>query len=104
MHVDAVEIGDELGERVEPLFQPAPVVAGGPVVAQGAQPVDGDALAPVGNGGGFGPARPRQPLPEVVEGGVGHVDPERLHGHRTYASAAAEPGDPDLLVRAAGGG
>src|SRR4051794_31540106 len=83
----AVQFGGVLRQCVQPGLEPPPVVPVGPVPAETAQPVDGYALAPVGNGGRLGPPRVRQPPAQVVEFLVRHVDREGDHGATVLRTA-----------------
>src|SRR5205085_2995731 len=84
-HVDAVvpaavEGGAELRERVELGLAAAPVVAAAPVLAQVARVVERDALGPAADRRGLGPAGAGEPVAQVGQVGLGHLDPERAHG------------------------
>ena len=80
---EAVELGAELRERVEARLGRPPVVLRRPVRAQLLHVRERDALRPVVDGLGLGPAGASQPLPEVDEILVRDVDAERhdLVGH-----------------------
>src|SRR4029453_17993467 len=83
-----VDGGDELGEPVEPGLLLAPVVAVGPVGGQRFQVAARPPAGPADPGQLVGPAGAVQPLAQVVQVGLGDVDPER----------------PDLGARGVGGG
>ena len=86
--VGPVDGGGELRELVEPGLLLAPVVAVGPVGGQLLEVTEGDAAGPPDAGQLVGPAGAVQPVAQVVQVGLGDVDPER----------------PDRGVRGVGGG
>ena len=75
--VEAVDLGPELREAVEPGLRRRPVVLVEPVPAQLADVGERDPLRPVVDGLGLRPPGPAQPLAQVVEIGFGDVDAER---------------------------
>ena len=75
----AVEAGAELRQGVDLGLDPSPVVAGPPVLAELLRVLQRDALGPAPDGGRVRPAGPSQALAQVVELGVGDVDPEITH-------------------------
>jgi hypothetical protein len=76
VHGGPVDGGGELGVLVELGFVLAPVIAGPPVVGQVLEVVEGDAAGPAEAGELVGPAGPGQSLVEVVQVGLGDLDPE----------------------------
>src|SRR5215469_4014902 len=84
MNVQAVDAGAELREPVEACLARPPVVALQPVFAQVTEVAEADALRPVVHGLRIRPARPAQPLPQVVEIGFGDLYAKRddLRTHR----------------------
>ena len=77
VHVLAVDDGGELGELVQPGLVGAPVVIGAPVGGQVFEVVQRYPGFPAGAGQLVGPARAGEPVGQVVQVGLGHVDPER---------------------------
>ena len=73
----AVDRGDELRDLVQPGLLGPPVEAVGPVAGQVLQVVQRDAASPVVAGGMLRPAGAGDPVLQVVEVGLGDVDPER---------------------------
>src|SRR4029453_16400473 len=69
--------GGELRVLVEAGFLLAPVVAVGPVAGQLLQVGERHAAAPADAGQLVGPAGAAQPVAQVVQVGLGDVDPER---------------------------
>ena len=80
--VEAVDLGQELRERVQPRRQPAEVVVIGPVASELPGRREGHALGQVGDRLLLGPARRAEPLAEVVDVRLGHLDPEGPDGVR----------------------
>ena len=78
--VDPVDGGGELVEAVEGGLPLPPLVAVGPVLAHLAHIGEGDALAPVVDGLGLGPAGATEALVQVVQHRLGHLDLERGYG------------------------
>ena len=81
-HVEEVDVlpvdrGRELRVLVEPRLPGAPVVAAAPVVGELLDVGARHAVAPPGAGQLVGPARARETLVEVVQHGLGDLDPER---------------------------
>ena len=72
----AVDGRDELRDLVQPGLLGAPVEAVGPVAGQVLQVVQGYAAGPVVAGRVLRPAGPGDPVVQVVEVGLGDVDPE----------------------------
>ena len=77
MDVETVDFGGVVVEAVQRFFACAPVVVVGPVVGQFAGVGQRDALGPVVDAFGVGPAGAGQPGPQVVEIGVGYRDAKR---------------------------
>ncbi len=80
--VEAVDLGQELRERVQPRRQPSEVVVIGPVASELPGRREGHALGQVGDRLLLGPARRPEPLAEVVDVRLGHLDPEGPDGVR----------------------
>ena len=78
VHARAVDLGEEVVERVEPRLGPSPVVLVAPVREQLGEVAELHAVVPAGVGDLFGQTCPHQPFVEVVEGTLGNLDPERL--------------------------
>jgi hypothetical protein len=74
--VEARDRGLELRKAVESLLSRAPVVLLAPVRADLLEPRLGDALGPIVDELGIGPAGAGEALPQVVELGVGNLDRE----------------------------
>ena len=72
-----VDVGEEVRPTVEPLLLRAPVELGAPVVAEVLEVREIGAVVPAAARNLVGPARAREPLAEVVEHGLGNLDPER---------------------------
>jgi hypothetical protein len=95
----AGDAGRELGELVQHRLVLAPIERGAPVLGQLFQVPERHAPAPARAGQLLGPARPGQPVAQVVQVGLGDVDPERTdlgvgsvgvgHVGRLPSSAAA---------------
>ena len=92
VEVDAVHRGPELGELVEARLDGPPVVALQPVVHELAEVADVDAVVPRGAIGHVDPAGASQPVVEVVQDGLVHVDAIGLDVHT--ASPGSAPGGP----------
>jgi hypothetical protein len=83
VHVEPVDRRGELRERVQLRLPRPPVEAAAPVVGQLAQLLDRHAPAPAVAGQLGRPPGTGQTVAQVVEVGVGDVDPERRHAdHR----------------------
>ncbi|MGY3458664.1 hypothetical protein ACVWW5_004114 [Bradyrhizobium sp. LM3.4] len=76
MDVEAIDLGDELRQCVELLFDLAPVIGLGPVAAKRLQPRELHALRDVGHRLPVGPARCSDAPAQVIERRVGDVDIE----------------------------
>ena len=74
VHVDAIDLRDEVRERREARLEPAPVVLARPVASQGLDRLEPDALTGVGLT--VGQAGVGDPLTQVVKLGLSHVDLE----------------------------
>jgi hypothetical protein len=97
VHPGAVDLGDELRVPVDGGLGGTPVVVVLPVVGELLEVVHRHAAVPAGVGQVVGPACAGQPLLEVVEVGLGDVDPERFHsgaptGRRCSVRARRGPG------------
>src|SRR5262245_52732538 len=83
MNAETVDAGAELRKPVETGLTCPPVVALQPVLAQITEVAEADALRPVVHCLRVRPARPAQPLPQVVEVGFGDLyakgDDLRVH-------------------------
>ena len=77
VHVLAVDDGGELGELVQPGLLGPPVVLGAPVGGQVVQVAKRYPGFPAGAGQLVGPAGAGEPVSQVVQVGLGDVDPER---------------------------
>ena len=87
VQVDAVDLAQEPGDRVELGLARAPVVAVAPVLAELADGVDLRAVVPLRAGDRLGPARARQALAQVGQDGVGDIDAEGAGvSHRPHHS------------------
>src|SRR5205823_1826851 len=73
----AVDLGAELRDVVEPRLQSPPVVAGAPVVAEFLDIRERHPLRPIGDRLALGPASPPEPVAQVVELRLGNLDTER---------------------------
>src|SRR5258708_20769726 len=84
MNAEPVDARAERGKPVEMALTRPPVVALQPVLAQVTEVSEADALRPVVHCLRIRPARPAQPLPQVVEVGFGDLyakrDDLRTHG------------------------
>src|SRR5215467_1735408 len=85
MNAETVDAGAELRKPVETGLTRPPVVALQPVLAQVTEVAEADALRPVVHCLRIRPARPAQPLPQVVEIGFGDLYAKRddLRTHRS---------------------
>ena len=90
---EAVDLGLELGEAIEPRLALAPVVLLGPVAADLLHVGQGNPLGPVVHGLGLRPAGGREPTLQIVELGLGRLDAEggdvASHG---FSCGRAAPG------------
>src|SRR5215469_2107895 len=88
MNAETVDAGAELRKPVETGLTRPPVVALQPVLAQVTEVAEADALRPVVHCLRIRPARPAQPLPQVVEVSFGDLYAERddlcTHGGHTH--------------------
>ena len=80
--VEAVDLGQELGECVQPRLDPPEVVLVAPVVRQGLHRGEWHALREIGHRFPLGPAGRPQSAAEVVDLGLGDLDPEGPDGVR----------------------
>ena len=76
MHVEPVDRREIIGQRVQPRFDRAPVIAALPIGGEFLCIGKRNALVPVAHRFLFGPARARQPVFEVVERRLRHIDRE----------------------------
>jgi hypothetical protein len=104
----SVDLGRELGEPVELGLLRSPVVAGSPIRDQLLQVADRHAGGPVDAGELDGPPGPVEPVLQVVEVGLGNLDPEGPDvvlgavrvGHRApLSSTRVGPRDARQLAR-----
>src|SRR6266851_1701411 len=83
---DAIQVGVELRESVEPGFDSAPVVIARPIFADFLHVLEGNPLRQIRNGLQVGPARSAQALFQILEIRVAHMNLEPLdfiaHGLR----------------------
>lgn len=95
MEALAVDLGGELGQRVERGVLRTPVEAVAPMVDQALQVGDADAGVPRARVGEVFPLESRYPLADRVKPGLRYVDAERDGRHRSAArlpnSAAVIP-------------
>src|SRR5260370_20908050 len=73
---DAIQVGVELRERVEPGFDSAPVVIAGPIIAEFLHVLDGNPLRRIRNGLRVGPAGGAQALFQILEIRIANIDLE----------------------------
>jgi hypothetical protein len=85
----AVDGGGELRVLVEPGLLGAPVVAALPVPGELPQVAERHATAPADTGQLVGPAGAGQPVGQVVQLGLGNLDPERVDAVASHASPFA---------------
>jgi len=78
VHIEAVDPGGELRDPVQAGLRGPPVVAVGPVAAQVPHIGQRHALRPVRNRLSLRPARPPQPVPQVIQRRPVRGDHERL--------------------------
>jgi hypothetical protein len=78
--VEAVDLGDEVGDGVQPLLDPSHVVVLGPVADQLGDRLEPHPLGRVGDGLALGEAGRGEASAEVVDIGLREVDGERPHG------------------------
>src|SRR5260370_32845194 len=74
---DAIQVGVELRERVEPGFDSAPVVIAGPIIAEFLHVLEGNPLRRIRNGLQVRPAGGAQALFQILEIRVADIDLER---------------------------
>ena len=89
--VEAVDLGQELRHGIQPRLEPPQVVVGGPVANELLHGRPADALRRVGDGFLLWPARRLEPTAELVDLGLGHLDPEPAD--RLGARSAVPLGD-----------
>src|SRR5262245_8858841 len=92
----AAQLGTELRELVEAGFGGVEVVAVSPIAAELLRVRERHALRPVVDGLPLRPARPRQALAQIADGGVTQLDAEvrdvaRHARHPTYPLSARPP-------------
>ena len=78
--VEAVDLGHELRDGVEPRLEPAEVVVVGPVPHERLHRRERDALRQVADGLLLGPARRLESSAQVIEVALRHLHPERTNG------------------------
>jgi hypothetical protein len=90
---EPVDLGAELGERVQPGLGGPPVILLRPGAAEFLEVREGNTLRPVIDGLGLGPTRSPEPLAQVTQVILVDLDPERIDLTRrwtlhrvTYAS------------------
>src|SRR5258708_10036414 len=100
MNAEPVDARAERGKPVEMALTCPPVVALQPVLAQVTEVAEADALRPVGHCLRIRPARPAQPLPQVVEVSFGDLYAKRadLRTHRGNLTSRSGPLHPHSLV------
>src|SRR5215467_13918416 len=96
MNAETVDARAELRKPVDTGLTRPPVVALQPVLAQVTEVAEADALRPVVHRLRVRPARPAQPLPQVIQVSFGNLyakrDDLRTHrGNLTYSSLASPP-------------
>src|SRR5215831_13678096 len=96
MNAETVDAGAELRKPVETGLTRPPVVALQPVLAQVTEVAEADALRPVVHCLRIRPARPAQPLPQVVEAGFRDLYPKRddVRTHRGNLTSRSGPWHP----------
>ena len=99
MDAEPVDRGHELGHDVQPRLSGAPIVGVEPVAAEIPQVAERDPLRPVLDGLRLRPAGAPEPLTEVVQRGLGYVDPERPQRLRRGAQAVAGSRAPSAYTR-----
>src|SRR6516162_6943215 len=94
MNAETVDARAELRKPVETGLTRPPVVALQPVLAQVTEVAEADALRPVVHCLRIRPARPAQPLPQVVEVSFGYLYAKRddLCTHGGHLTECAVPG------------
>ena len=95
VHLRAVDVGEEVRPPVEPRFLRAPVELVPPRLAQVLEVREVGAVVPRRAGNLVGPPRAREPVAQVVEDLLRHLDAERTevfgHGPNLSAYTAAAP-------------
>src|SRR6185437_8675359 len=106
MNAETVDARAELRKPVEAGLTRPPVVSLQPVLAQITEVAEADALRPVVHCLRIRPARPAQPLPQVVEVGFGDLYAKRddLHAHRGDLTSRSGPWNSRLLSAPSPGG
>src|SRR5215472_288831 len=96
MNAETVDARAELRKPVETGLTRPPVVALQPVPAQVTEVAEADALRPVVHRLRVRPTRPAQPLPQVVEVGLGDIYAKRddLRTHRGNLTSPSGPRHP----------
>src|SRR5215467_11335868 len=96
MNAETVDARAELRKPVDTGLTRPPVVALQPVLAQVTEVAEADALRPVVHCLRIRPARPAQPLPQVVEAGFGDLYAKRddLRTHRGNLTSRSGPWHP----------
>ena len=91
VNADPVDLGPELGMRVDARLRRPPVVLVAPVGAEFLDVGQRNALGPVVDGLGLRKARTREPVAQIVEFGVADFDAEGVdvgHGGASVGKAA----------------
>ena len=89
----AVDLGTELGELVDPGLRRSPVVLLGPVATELLGVGQRDPLGPVVDGLGLGPAGAAESVDQVRQLGVRCLDPERFNRAQRTPPRSAQAGD-----------
>ena len=76
MDVEPVDRREIIGQRIQPRLDAAPVIVVAPIGRQFLRIGERDALIPVVDRFLLGPARPRQPVFQIVERRLRHIDGE----------------------------
>jgi hypothetical protein len=91
VNVEAVDLGNELRQGVQPRLQPTEVVLGAPVASEGLDRHELHALRLILDGLMPGPARRSNASAKVVELLCRHVDVERADRRRGFGGRHVRP-------------
>ena len=93
VHLGAVDLGEEVRERVQPLLGPAPVVGATPIVDELGQIPELRSVVPIRIGELFRQPRTRQPFAKIDQVRLGNVDGEGfdVDRHTSTLSRARMP-------------